>query len=342
MARAPRVTQAQLDALSKQLIAGGFAYAHSDRGMDNTPEFMYAANETRFVEANFSEPLTAFAVGWKDPNNIKDTLAFLAPDVPVGRRFEFAKGVNSDSFLSETVDDIRSIGAAFKRVEFSSSKVNEKCYNKGLTIRVDLDNVVGQPMWKEIYTERLMQRLFRNELRRAVALVDAASTNTAVTWNGGASQDPDMDLQTRLIAGNDLLGLYLNRVLYGHGSWNKRQLTLRAQNTPAGYSSATLTPDAVAALLQLDGVKVSKERYATSLTAKSKVVGDLVYAFYGQDGVTTEDPSSLKRFVSNTDSGGLVRVFEQQISAKLYDITVEHYSNIVVTDTLGIQKLTVS
>ena len=37
-----------------------------------------------------------------------------------------------------------------------------------------------------------------------------------------------------------------------------------------------------------------------------------------------------------------MRVYEQQVNMKLVDITVEHYSNIVVTSTLGIQKLSVS
>lgn len=344
MSRAfPHVTQAQLNRINAELISEGCAYNPVDTGATNNVGEVYAANETRFVEANFSEPLTAYAVGWRDPLNIQDTLAALCPDVPVSRRFEFAKGTNSDWFLSETVDDIRAIGSAFKRVEFTTSKVQEKCYNKGLTVRVDLDNVEGQPLWKESYTSRLLQRLYRNELRRATALIDAASTNLAVTWNGGASQDPDADVLNSLILGNDSVGIPLNRVLYGHGSWTKRQITLRAQNTPAGYTSATLTPEGLSGLLQVDQVAISKERYATSLTAKSKVVGDFVYLYYATMGMNTEDPSNMKRFVANTNNGGgLVKVFEQQISAHLYDITVELYSNIVVTSTLGIRKLTVS
>ena len=59
----------------------------------------------------------------------------------------------------------------------------------------------------------------------------------------------------------------------------------------------------------------------------------------------TEDPPNLKRFVSSFDAeqgGGFVRVYRQQISAKLVALTVEHYSKIIVTYSGGIRKWTIS
>ena len=41
------------------------------------------ANESRFSAAYFSEPLTAYATGWKEPNNIEALLDFVAPPVQV-------------------------------------------------------------------------------------------------------------------------------------------------------------------------------------------------------------------------------------------------------------------
>jgi len=64
-----------------------------------------------------------------------------------------------------------------------------------------------------------------------------------------------------------------------------------------------------------------------------------------EDGVDTEDPSNVKRFVSSFSAeqgGGLVRVYSHQISSKLVAITVEHYSKIIVTFSSGIRKWTVS
>src|SRR3954470_16075090 len=80
------------------------------------------ANEARFTAAFASEPLTAYATGWVDTNNIEKTLDFLAPPVQTGWRFEFKKADNSEAFLSET-DDIRAIGADFKHVEYRGSTV---------------------------------------------------------------------------------------------------------------------------------------------------------------------------------------------------------------------------
>lgn len=312
-----------------------------DRGDGNTPGEVYAANEARFTEANFSEPLTTYAIGWKDPNNIEEMLEFVAPAVTVPRRFEFAKFSNSEEFLSES-DDIRAIGGDFKRIEYTSQKVNEKTYNKGMTIRVDLDNVKDLPNWRELYTGRIMRRLFRNELRRAVTALAAAATNTGFTWDTTAGKDPDQDVATKIIAYQDAAGVNPSRVLYGTVAWNKRRISHRAQNTAGGFASASMNESEVAGYLGVDAVKVSKERYQSAAATKTKVTPDIVLIYLAESGVTTEDPANIKRFTSPCDGGQAVRVYEQQINSKLVDITVEHYSNIVVVGTLGLQKLTIS
>ncbi len=301
------------------------------------------ANDTRLVESTFQEALTAFAVGYKDPSNIESMLEFVAPEVPVGsRRFEWKKATNAEEFYSET-DDIRSIGSDFKRVEYRGTDVTDKTYNKGLMIRVDMDQVLGTPNWRETYTARLLRRLQRNELRRAITLLLASATNTAYTWDTTALKDPDGDVMIRLEAGADLLGFALNRVLYGQTAWRKRALSHRAQTVAGGIASSNrMTPAEVAELLGVDEIRVSKERYASSATARTQIVAGYVILFFAESGLGTEDPSNIKRFVSPVDGGGKYRVYEQQVSSKLIDITVEHYSNIVATSTTGLQKLTIS
>src|SRR5262249_53003161 len=134
---------------------------------ETVPGRIFLPNESRFNSAFYSEPLTTYATGWRDPNNIEALLDFVAPPVQVGRRFEYKKADNAEAFLSET-DDARSIGSDFKRVEYHSSSINEKTTNRGLTMRVDLDVAGEIPNWREIYTARLLQRILRNELRRAI------------------------------------------------------------------------------------------------------------------------------------------------------------------------------
>lgn len=314
----------------------------NDAGMDNRPGEIYIANDSRFVESNFSEPLTTYATGYRDPNNIEADLEFIAPSVQTPRRFEFAAATNAEEFLTET-DDVRAIGSDFKRVEFTSSKVDSKTLNKGLTIRVDLDNVEGMPNWRQMYTGRLVRRLHRNELRRAVGLLSAAATNVNKTWNTDAGKDPDQDVLDTIITATTASGIPLNRAAYGFQAWNRRLLSHRAQQTAGGFASSSLTEAQVAAYLGLPGgVQVLRERYQSTASLKAGVLESLVLLYMAEAAQTPEDPSNIKRFWSPCEGGQRMRVYEQRINSKMIDITVEHYSNIIVTSTLGIYKVTVS
>ena len=299
------------------------------------------ANESRFSSAFFSEPLTAYATGWREPNNLEALLDFVAPPVQVGRRFEYKKAENTESFLSDT-DDSRAIGSDFKRVEYRGSSVSDKTTNRGLTIRVDLDMSGDMPNWRELYTARLLQRLLRSELRRAMDQLVNNATNANKTWDTSAGKDPDQDILTELLAAVDASGVRPNRIVFGDVAWNKRMISHRAQATAGGFASSALTPEQLASFLGVDAVRISRERYQSSASAKSKVVPDVVLLFYGIEGATTEDATHTKRFWSAVEGGGKFRVYEQQSSSKMVDITVEHYSNVLLTSSVGLRKLSIS
>ncbi len=101
-----------------------------------------------------------------------------------------------------------------------------------------------------------------------------------------------------------------------------------------------LTAEALAQLLGIGRVVVSKEVYQSTSSAKAGIVANLVLMYCAPQGVSTEDASNIKRFVTPTGSGA-VRVYRQEF-AKRVEISVEHYSNVVITSTLGIRKFTVS
>lgn len=314
-----------------------------DTGIGYKAGQIYLANDARYLDTYYSIPLTTFAVGWRDPNNIEETLNFFAPPVETARRFEWKKATNAEEFLSET-DDIRAIGADFKTVDFQGTDVTDRTLNKGLTYIADLDNVRGGD-WQNQKVAKLMRRLFRNELRRAIAAASAAATNTAKTWDSTAGKDPDMDIITELVTAATASGVRPNRIAYGDTAWSKRQLSLRAQNLAGQATSSTMSMEQLAAVLGVDKCMVSKERYQSSPTAKTEVVNNLVLMFYAEDGADLEDPSNIKRFYSTfsgEQGGGRVRVYVQQISSKLVAITVEHYSKVVATSTLGVRQFTVS
>ena len=236
------------------------------------------ANESRFAAANLSTPLTTFAVSWRDPQNLQGLLDFIAPPVYVPRRFEFRRAVNAEAFLSES-DDVRAIGSAFKRIEYTGDSVNAKNHNKGLTIRVDHDEE-ADGNWQERYVQLLLQRLLRNELRRSITALDSVAVNVAKTW--GSTANPDADVRDALTAGASATGLRPNRVLFGEDAWFKRADAYDAQNNAGANRSASLTPDELAPRLFVDGVKVMSARYQDTATTKAKIVSNVVYGYYAE------------------------------------------------------------
>jgi hypothetical protein len=307
-----------------------------DQGNANQPGEIYLANEARFTSATFSQPLTTFSVGWTDKENILGTLNFIAPEVVVGRRFEFKKSVNAEELLSET-DDERAIGSPFKRVEYKGTTVNEKTRNKGLTIRIDKDEMVDGD--EERAVMRLKSRLFRNDLRRAVALLLAIdNAGTAKTW--GATGKPDSDVMAAVIAAGDSAGMSPNRVLYGLTAWQLRYASYEQQATAGAFAALNQTVDQVAQKLGLNGGRISSERFQSAAATKSKIVGSYAVVFFGEDGVGKDDPSSVKRFVTPVGPEG-VRVYRDE-KDKWVDVTVEHYSNLVNTSSVGTAKLNIS
>ena len=308
-------------------------------GIDNgqqTPGVICLANESRFAATNLSVPLTTFAVGWRDPNNLQALLDFIAPPIAVQRRFEFRRAVNAEAFLSET-DDVRSIGASFKRVEYTGDSVSAKNFNKGLTIRIDHDEE-PDGNWQERYVQLLLNRLLRNELRRAITAIDAVALGNSYTWDINAN--PDADVRTELANGAAVTGIAPNRVIYGEDAWFKRADSYDKQSNAGAIRSAGMTPEELAPRLFVDGVKVVHARYQNSSSTKAKILGNTVYAYFAEASGVKDEPSNLKRFVTPTEQG-LYRVYVDQ-RAKFTDLTVEHYSNIVITSSLGIRKLTVS
>ncbi|GHC07011.1 hypothetical protein [Cerasicoccus arenae] len=297
---------------------------------------IHAANESRFNAAHFSEALTAFTVGWQDPENLATLLDFVAPSVNVGRRFEFKRADNAEAFFSET-DDLRAIGSTFKRVDYRGESVQAKTLNKGLTVRVDHDEITTSD-WEERTVQILLQRLLRNELRRAITALDTAATNGNKVWDD--STNPDGDLRTMLIAAADESGIRPNRLILGEGAWDLRASAYESQNNAGANTGANYTLSDLARKLFLDDARVFSSRYQSSAATKSAIVGNAVYAFFGQQALSKDEPSNLKRFVTPSE-GGDFRVFREE-HTKFTDITVEHYSTVVATSNLGIRKLTVS
>jgi len=156
-----------------------------------------------------------------------------------------------------------------------------------------------------------------------------------------------MDVITEGVTARTASGIGFNRIAFGDTAWSKRQLSLRAQNLLGQANSAGMTLEALAGLLNVDKIIVSKERYQSSAAAKTEIMNNLVLMFSAMDGADTEDPSNIKRFVSRYGAGepgaGLFRrVFIQPLSVNLVAVTVSYEELTKITSTLGLRKFTVS
>jgi hypothetical protein len=301
-----------------------------------------AANDSRFSQAYFNEPMTNYAVGGWNKTDLEAELQALCPELPAARNFTYNVWSNPEAFHTDS-DDSRAIGADFERVEYTSTKATGKTVNRGLVIRVDLDEVAAMPNWENIYTGMLMRRLKLNAIRRAYAIIDAASTNTGNAWSGGGNTvDPDADLRAGLKAATDSSGLRPNTVVFGQTAWDLRFAACRTDGNAARYNASLMTYEQVAQTLAVSKVFSTETRYQSTPTAKAEALGSKVLSFYQQPGASIEDPTNIKRFVTPTASGGPVRAFRFQVSDKLVDIGIERYELIVATYTGGVRKHTIT
>jgi hypothetical protein len=307
-----------------------------DAGPNSNPVgLICAANESRFTSANYSEPLTALTIGWKDPENIDALLERLFPTVPVAKRFTFKKATNAQAFLSE-IDDLRTSGTPFKRIEYSGTEADARTYNKGLTIRIDHDECDDLEAEVTTAVGRLQQRLARNELRRGITLLDTADHaggNTAFK----ADTNPDGLIRAMGLASANTSGLFPNVYAIGELAWHYRLDAYEAPARVNGGNRAAFTTAQVAQYLGADVVEIVKARYQSSATAKTAILSARIYAYSAFAGASKDDPSAIKRFRSSTKGGGQVAVYRQDYE-KFTDVSVEHYSNIVATG-VGVESI---
>lgn len=315
-------------------------------GANIQPGQVALANSELMNDTFFSEPMTSYAVGWRsEDNRLEELLETVAPAVRTSDMFQYFVDNNAAAFAAvEDGSDIRALEGEFKLVTAHGTKQTGATLSKGLSTVIDRRTLNADPQAIQKKVAWLKRMLMRAEILRAVKALNAAATNTAVTWGGANGTQPDMDLAAMVQAGGDAAGLDPNRIVMPSNLWIQRNLAYGGLNTAGGFGGYRMTPDELADWLAIDKVYVSRERYGNGVsTAKSKLLGtNVALAFNAHDGATVEDPSNIKRFVSPEHGGQDWAVWVNDKASHLIWITVSHYSLIAVTSSLGIRKLTVT
>ena len=183
------------------------------------PGQVFLANEGAVDNQFLSEALTQYSVGWKSPDGkLEATLRALTGEpIVVPKRFSFKKMDNAKAFASvENDEDVRAIGADFKRVTVQGTTVDSHTVSKGLTMRIDRDELNDNPQAEQDAVAYVKTLLLRGEIVRAfTGLSGAASGGNAIskTWGtGDNARDADSDLLLHLQTLADDAGLLPNRI----------------------------------------------------------------------------------------------------------------------------------
>ena len=306
---------------------------------DLRPGVIALVNESRLVGATYNESLTRYAVGYRDPENLLVAVDYIAPPIPVGRRYDFKRIGDDQFFLTET-DDERQIGGGFKRVEYSGTEEQGKTRNRGLKYILDVDEDGGVTS-EESIVAMLQQRIIRNKYRRAITALYALTAGTGAIF--AATTAPDELIKAALAAAQLEIGTYPNRGLIGLAAWNLRSAAMAGAATAGAFAGLTKKPSEVAGDLFLDDLRVDKSLYQSTKTAKARIVSSNFFGVTAYDGQSKDDPSNLKQFYTPIN-GARWRVLRKVAGDgdKLIEIVVEHYENITGTSTKGVARLNIT
>jgi len=310
---------------------------------DAAPGLIMAANDANFDSAHLSEPLSEYTVGATDDEGLLELLEAAAPSIPVGRSFTYRKHEDKEAFQAALNDsDIREIGGAFQEIRLTGTQADGRTDNKGLSIILDNDQGGDDPAVQQRAVVNLRGRLLRAELLRLQAALDANDTAASSSnWGPTATgADPDAEVLAQVDLSGDARGIDPNVALYGGGAWVKRKRSYSGRDNAGAFSGLVATREQVADIVGVEQVLVSKFRYQSAADTKGKMIGDLVWIYYVRPGAMADDPSNVKRFVTITPSGAFRVYVEPKL--KRTRVTLEHYSRILVTSSLGIRKLPVT
>ena len=296
-------------------------------------EMIQLGNSDRFDEAFFSEPLTAFAQDFVVGGDTQKLMDAIAGKIRVPRRFEYrvygsAAELAAINPYAPVESEVRALGADFKEIPKSRDIQLGKTLNKGFAIRLDEDEMNADPEWEMNCVKRIKIGLVRKDAKRMTSLLynGLTATTAKLDWWGGASQDPDSDLLGMVKLAAQTGGLYPNWMLMDRQAWATRIISLRTTGGSLAAQSSLMSPAELGDWLGVKLYVVDKSDFS---------IENLVLVGYsGSQGL--DDLGSIRRFVTPAKGGAEYRAYKRQVSAKVWEIVVEHYSDLVVTGpTLG-------
>lgn len=304
------------------------------------------ANSALNYGGSFTESITGYLAGLPSDDET-DSLEALIPSIQTNDFFRFLKA-DDDAYLTEADDsDIRARGAAFKRVQYKGTQVVDETSQKGLTMRVehkDLPKADGSviPGWENMYATELRKRLVRADKYRGIAAINAAAIDAAITFS--AATNPDGLLRAMVQLTRSATGRLPTHCVIGNASWQGRvdAYEAAARVNVGAVNHADYDEAALARYLRVGKVIIEDGmKQATIGGTKTDQLGLVNYSYSAATSKIMGDPSNVFRAWSPVKGGGEWAVSIQEFDVYT-DITVWHESKIVIPQTTGIRKTTVT
>ncbi len=304
------------------------------------------ANSAMNYAGSFAETVTGYLAGLPADDETA-SLEAICPSIRTNDFFRFPKA-DDEAYLTE-VDgsDLRNRGASFKRVQYKGTQVTDETQQKGLTMRVDHKDLAKDggtiiPGWENLYALELRKRLVRADKYRFFALLSAAANNVAITYS--AATNPDGLLRAQVARTRTATGRRPSHLLIGNTSWEGRidAYEAAARVNPGSANHADYDPARLANYLRVMNVLIEEGMVQTVKGgAKADQLGLVNYSYSASSSKIIGDPSNCFRAWSPVKGGGEWASSVQEHDVYT-DITVWHESKLVIPQTTGIEKTTVT
>lgn len=245
--------------------------------------------------------LTDYATGLLTRNNMAETLAHIAPVAPViatpgNVAFQYAYYPLAEEFPQVGYEKlVRAQGGDFPFTDSTAQRRDGHVDQIGISIAIEqsLVNALGDA-YKQRALRRLVEIINRASLIKALGMLDDIAEESTIDLT--SDTNPDGTLRTALHKAAERAGIRPNRLLYGTGAWDMRTAKYEAL-APMSSAAFRAARDADELGRSLGvSVVVPDGRAASADGTFPTIATNKIYAVVGFDGVSTDDPSTMKTF----------------------------------------------
>lgn len=286
--------------------------------------------------------LTEMAVARSIKSNLAEARRMLAPDAPViggegQTAYTYRYFPAGEDFRTVKYDAMKRAGGGdFPEVADRSELRSGILHQIGLSISLEKSQIQRIPGLRERATKKLVDIIERATLIKTLEIWESFADDTTISL--ATEKNPDGKLRELLRLAGDKSGVRPNAMLYGPAAWDLRTTKYETAELSTGALRAAETTDALGNRLNVR-ILVPDGRQAGVAGSFPVIGANKIYAGYSLDGLSTEDPSTMKTM---RDGAG-IQIYESTHSqGQKVIITASVWQDLRITSAAGAIAVTVS